>query len=58
MGIYDHEEYSGFTWKDQGISVFAIDGLIRRLMGEIVEAEDWWRSICAFVEKFDHIKVV
>lgn len=39
MGIYDHEEYSGFTWKDQGISVFAIDGLIRRLMGEIVEAE-------------------
>lgn len=39
MGIDDLEAYSSFTWKDQRISVFITDGLIRRSLGEIVEAE-------------------
>lgn len=39
MGIFDYEEYSRFTWKDQIISVFVTDGLIRRSVGETVETE-------------------
>ena len=60
MSIYDLKACSRFTCKDQGISVLVTDGLIRRSVGEIVEVERSMEehTVCAFVDKFDHIKVV
>lgn len=59
MDIYDLEECSRFIWKDQRISELVTDGLIRRSMGEIVQAERLVEEhvVYVFVDKSDYIKI-